>query len=61
MMKQMIEFYHSNADFKRFVDMNAASYNKDVNFVLAMPITWEYFESLQKGGCNERHRPQDNK
>lgn len=48
MMKQMIEFYHSNADFKRFVDMNAASYNKDVNFVLAMPITREYFEMIQR-------------
>ena len=52
MMKQMIEFYHSNADFKRFVDMNAASYNKDVNFVLAMPITQEYYKSLLKDGCN---------
>lgn len=50
----LMDEYRDNEDFKRFVDKCSISYGKSLDDVLDSPITWEYYMSLQKGGCNER-------
>ena len=52
---EMCKAYYCNGDFERYVDRNAKTYNKTLKEVLQSPITEEYYKSLQKGGCNERH------
>lgn len=51
---EIMTFYDSNADFKRFVDANAKAYHKSAAYIMDTPTTREYYESLQKGGCNEK-------
>ena len=53
------KFYQTNADFKRYVDACVTTYGHDVDYALESPIIQEYYKSLQKGGCNERHREKD--
>ena len=48
---EMMMFYDSNPDFKRFVDANAKAYHKSAAYT---PTTRAYYESLQKGGCNAK-------
>lgn len=50
----LMDEYRDNEDFKLYVDKCSVSYGKSLNEVLDNPITWEYYISLQKGGCNER-------
>lgn len=50
----MMMFYDSNADFKRFVDANAKAYHKSAAYIMDTPTTRAYYESLQKGGCNAK-------
>lgn len=52
---EMCKAYYCNKDFERYVDQNAKTYKKTLKEVLQLQITGEYFKSLQKGGCNERH------
>ena len=54
--KAMLDFYYKDADFKRYVDAEMSSYGKVLGRVLCSPITYEYYLSLQKGGCNARNK-----
>ena len=47
-------FYLINHDFQVYVNKNCQSYNRTLEQELKSPITWEYYKSLQKGGCNEQ-------
>ena len=49
----LMDEYRDDVDFKRFVDKCSVSYGKSLDEILDSPITWEYYMSLQKGGCNE--------
>ena len=49
----LMDEYREDGDFKRFVDKCSVSYGKSLDEILDSPITWEYYISLQKGGCNE--------
>ena len=51
---EIMMFYDSNPDFKRFVDANAKAYHKSAAYIMDTPTTREYYESLQKGGCNAK-------
>ena len=51
--------YYYNDDFRWYVDRIAETYKKSPTEVLYSPITKEYYLSLQKGGCNERHERAD--
>ena len=46
--------YDEDPDFKKYVDRVAKTYRKSITFVCKMPITREYYKSLQKGECNEK-------
>lgn len=62
MNEEMKKAYFKNHDFKRYVDACMQSYDKTLEEVLELRITEKYYESLQKGGCNERRaqHEQDN-
>lgn len=49
-------FYLENYDFQIFVNKNCQTYRKPLDYMLATPITQEYYKSLQKGGCNEKRK-----
>ena len=51
----LMDEYQEDGDFKRYVDRCSVSYGKSLDEILDSPITWEYYISLQKGGCNEKH------
>ena len=51
---EIMTFYDSNPDFKRFVDANAKAYRKSPAYIMDTPTTRAYYESLQKGGCNAK-------
>jgi len=50
----LMDEYREHGDFKQYVDKNCIAYGKSLDEILDNPITWEYYISLQKGGCNER-------
>ena len=52
--QELVRFYETNADFKRFVDENAKGYGKDPSYILQTQTAKEYYKSLQKGGITER-------
>jgi hypothetical protein len=57
---EMADLYFSDdPDFKHYVDSNMMTYGRKLADELESPITREYYRSLQKGGCNERHRKKD--
>ena len=47
-MEKTSDFYNNNADFKRFVDMNAKQYGKSVEFMLLTPTTQEYEKYIRE-------------
>ena len=51
----MDRFYDTDPDFKRYVDAALTTYRKPLAETLENPIVREYYRSLRKGGCNERH------
>lgn len=51
---EIMTFYDSNPDFKRFVDANAKAYHKSPAYIMDTPTTLAYYESLQKGECNAK-------
>ena len=51
--EDMLDFYQLNDDFKRYVDACCVTYGKSLDEILELPITKEYYLSMQKGGCNE--------
>jgi hypothetical protein len=53
---EMMMFYDSNKDFKRFVDANAKAYRKSPAYIMDTPTAREYYQSLQKGGCNHKSK-----
>lgn len=53
-LNEMIKFYETNKDFKRYVDKCVKTYGKDVHYMLQQGITEQYYLSLQKDGCNYR-------
>ena len=46
-------FYLENHDFQVFVNKNCQTYKRALDDMLSTPITQAYYESMQKGGCNE--------
>ena len=50
----LLDEYRDNEDFKRYVDKCSVCYGKSLDEVLDLRITWEYFLSLQEGGCNHK-------
>lgn len=56
---RMRDAYYTDEDFKWYVNQVANTYGKTPCEVLYSPITKEYYYSLQKGGCNERHERAD--
>lgn len=55
-MEKTSDFYNNNADFKRFVDMNAKQYGKTVEFMMLTPTAQEYekyIKEREKGRINE--------
>lgn len=61
MNKAMDRFYLTNHDFQIYVNKNMQTYGRTLEEEFASPITVAYYESLQKGGCNERNRTQNSK
>lgn len=54
MSKMTIErFYLTNHDFQVFVNKNIQTYHNTLEQELMNPITVAYYESMQRGGCNE--------
>lgn len=50
------EFYKENADYKRFIDLNAKQYGKTVEFMMLTPTAHEYEKYIKerdKGRINE--------
>jgi hypothetical protein len=47
------EFYLTNHDFNIFVNKGCQAYSRTLQEMLDDAITWEYYLSMQKGGCNE--------
>ena len=56
---EMRQAYYTNEDFRWYVDRVGEAYHKSSAEVLYSPITKEYYLSLKKGGCNERHERAD--
>lgn len=55
MSKTKIEtFYLTNHDFQVFVNKNLQAYGRTLDQELSNPITVAYYESMLKGGCNEK-------
>ena len=55
MSKMTIEkFYLTNHDFQVFVNKNIQTYHNTLEKELMNPITVAYYESMQRGGCNEK-------
>ena len=48
------QFYLKDHDFQVFVNKNCQTYGKSPEYILQTPITRGYFESMQRGGCNEK-------
>lgn len=46
-------FYLTNHDFQIYVNKGCQTYHRNLDSMLDDPITVAYYESLQKGGCNE--------
>ena len=59
--ERMKHFYLVNHDFNTFCNKNMQSYGRTLDEEMSNPITREYYLSLQRGGCNERNRPQNHK
>lgn len=56
---EMRRAYYTDEDFRWYVDRVAGAYGKSLSEVIYTPITKNYYLSLQKGGCNERHERAD--
>ena len=56
---EMRRAYYVNDDFRWYVDRIGEAYGKSTSEVIYSPITKDYYLSLQKGGCNERHERSD--
>ena len=56
---EMRRAYYTDEDFRWYVDRVAETYGKSLSEVIYTPITKNYYLSLQKGGCNERHERAD--
>lgn len=55
-MEKTSDFYNNNADFKRFIDRNAAQYGKSVEYMMLTPTAQEYEKYIKerdKGRINE--------
>ena len=55
-MEKTSEYYKENADFKRFIDLNAKQYGRTVEFMMLTPTAKEYENYLRernKGKINE--------
>lgn len=50
----MDKLYESNKDFRDFVDANARTYGKTVEFMLLTPTTKEYAKYLQEQNKGRR-------
>ena len=57
--ERMKRFYLANYDFQIYVNKNCQTYKRTLDQELQSPITYEYYKSMQKGGCNERHERVD--
>lgn len=46
-VNEMYKFYCENQDFKTYIDKCVKTYGKDVNYMLSMPISREYYKQLK--------------
>lgn len=51
----LMDFYLTNHTFNIFVNKGCQAYSRTLQEMLDDAITWEYYLSMQKGGCNEEH------
>ena len=51
----LMDFYLTNHTFNIFVNKGCQAYSRTLQEILNDAITWEYYLSMQKGGCNEEH------
>ncbi len=51
-MNDLIKYYESNKDFKRYVDECVKTYGKDVNHMLQQGITQSYYIYLKENEQN---------
>lgn len=51
-MNDMKKFLEENESFREYVAKNMDTYDRTLDEILASPITQNYYESLQPGGCN---------
>lgn len=47
-VNEMYKFYCENQDFKTYIDKCVKAYGKDVNYMLSMPISQEYYKQLKE-------------
>jgi len=57
--ERMKRFYLTNHDFQVYVNKNCQTYKRTLDQELQSPITFEYYKSMQKGGCNEPRKRTD--
>ena len=53
------DFYNKNADYKRFIDLNAKQYGKTVEFMMLTPTAQEYekyIKDKEKGKIEDTHK-----
>ena len=54
MLEEMKQFLTISEDFRNYVAKNMDTYDRTLEQELQSPITQNYYESLQRGGCNYR-------
>ena len=52
--ERMKRFYLTNHDFQIYVNKDCQMYHRTLDQALASPVTYAYYKSMQKGGCNYR-------
>lgn len=45
---ELLKFYHSNEDFKRYIDDCVKTYGKDVSYMLKTKMAESYYEYLKE-------------
>ena len=50
--EKMERFYLTNYDFQIYCNKNMQTYKRGLKQEMSSPITYQYYLSLQKGGCN---------
>ena len=60
MLEKMKKFLTTSEDFRNYVAKNMDTYDRTLEQELQSPITQNYYESLQPGGCNNHRKEHNN-